>query len=190
MWRPRPRIPAQDHARVGKKNLTPGRSTVDNPGAERRSDQHYRGMLAGPWTIVTVLSAIAGAAAPCWVLDGLDAERSEAYARSDRAALAELYAPGAVALAADLALFDRYRERGLRIRDLRVERRSCTVVEPGRVLVTERLRRPVAVLPDGDERTLPGGGWSERLIRLEFTGGRWRLADAIESAAYEEIETG
>lgn len=133
------------------------------------------------WSIIPVLLWAAGAGSPCQLLDGLDRERAEAYRQQDRAALSALYTADSAEGSADLARLDEYRQRRVMVRDLRVERRACIAMEPGRVLATERLLSATAVLPDGSERTLPGGQWSDRLIRLDFSGGRWRIAEVVES---------
>lgn len=128
--------------------------------------------------LVTLLPS--AAAEPCLIMEGLDVQRQIAYARADPAALTAIYTKESVAGAADRRVLDDYRERGIRVRGVRLERRSCEPLSQDRVRSVERLGGAVAVLADGTERALPRDNWNEREITLVLQDGRWRIRDVRE----------
>jgi hypothetical protein len=128
---------------------------VENTGAERGS---------GP-----VVRAAA-------VLRAWDRARADAWAAGSVGALRRLYVDGAGA--SDVRMLAAYLDRGLRVRDLRVQVLALEVLErrPGewRLRVTDRLASGVAV-GAGGRQPLPRDRATTRLIRLERGGGRWRV---------------
>lgn len=124
--------------------------------------------------LALLLVVLGGRADGCGVLTGLDVLRAHAYATSDASELAGVYVPGPV-LDAEREQLERWTQRGIRLRGVRMERKSCTVVGKD-LVVSERLGTTTAVMPNGTERVLPADDWSERRIRLEYVSGRWRIA--------------
>jgi hypothetical protein len=112
------------------------------------------------------------------VLADWDRRRSAAWAAGDGAALTGLYAPGSTAGRRDVAMLERWRERGLRVSGLRMQVLAVEVRErtEGRwdLLVTDRLGGGVAVGP-GTPTALPRDEWSTRRIVLVRVAGEWRV---------------
>ncbi len=104
-----------------------------------------------------------------------DRARAAAYARDDRAALAALYPRRSAVGRADLALFDRYRAAGVRVRGLRMQLLAVEVLvardDRLRVLVTDRVHGARAVGADGGVRRLPADEPSTRLVGLRRDPG-------------------
>lgn len=130
------------------------------------------------WLLVLV-AALGGSPDPgCLVLGALDERRAHALEHDDPAALAQVYRPGSTLLAADEAVLDAYRERGLRLRGGRVERLACTTAqeEPGRfeVDVVDRVAEAAVEAPDG-RRALPRDRPSRHVVTLVWTSEGWRV---------------
>lgn len=130
------------------------------------------------WLLVLV-AALGGSSDPgCLVLGALDERRAHALAHDDPEALAEVYPPESTLLAADRAVLDAYRERGLRLRGGAVERLSCrTAAErPGRyeVDVVDRVSESAVEASDG-RRALPRDRPTRHLVTLVRTPGGWRV---------------
>lgn len=106
---------------------------------------------------------------PCEVLDALDARREAAWVAGDRDGLAAVYTDSE----ADLAQFDAWAERGVRVSELSMERSECEVVDSApevvRLRVVERMGSAVA-----EGRDLPDDHWSQREITLVHDG-LWRI---------------
>lgn len=109
-----------------------------------------------------------------------DARRSEAFAGRDRAALAELYTPGAGLLAQDLALLRAYDRRGLRVVDLTTQVREVVVLASGRnrvrLRVSERLAGVRFRTADDRYRRVPGSAYATRVLTLQRGGPGWRIS--------------
>lgn len=114
------------------------------------------------------------------VLHEWDSRRAEAFAVGSADRLRRLYVAGSAAGAADLALLQRYRDRGLRVAGMRTQLLSVTVTErrPARwaMRVTDRLEGAVAV--HGRQRIqLPRDTSSTHLITMQRApDGRWQVA--------------
>lgn len=117
--------------------------------------------------------------APVAVLHDWDQRRAVAWAAGDPAALRRLYEPGSRAGAADLAMLQAWRERGLRVVGMRMQLLSVSVrVDTGRrlvLVVSDRLASAVAV-GDGVRRPLPRDAVSTRRLVLVRIAGEWRMA--------------
>ncbi len=129
------------------------------------------------WLLVLV--AVLGGDDPgCLVLDALDERRAHALEHDDPDALARVYPPGSPLLAADRAVLDAYRERGLRLRGGGVERLACrtTREHAGRyeVDVVDRLAETTVETPDG-RRTLPRDRPTRHVVTLAWTPDGWRV---------------
>jgi len=138
-----------------------------------------------------LLSLVSGAAAqatppdptpaqtdPLAVLHQWDQQREAAYVAGDSAKLADLYATGSTAAAADLAILESYRERGLRVQQVAQQFFSVRVVRAGPTLIALRtIERFAGGLALGEGRCLriPGGFPAQRLITLTYDGARWRV---------------
>lgn len=111
------------------------------------------------------------------VLRVWDRARAAAWARGSVGALRRLYVSGAGA--SDVRLLEAYVERGLRVRDLRVQVLSIDVLDrrPGewRLRVTDRLAAGTAVGPSV-RQPLPRDRASRRILRLVRDEGAWRMA--------------
>jgi hypothetical protein len=130
---------------------------------------------------VTVTEAVASLA----VLRDWDRARSAAWARGDVAALRRIYAPGSPVGAHDVAMLERWVDRGLRVRRIamqvlavelrvRTERRIVLVV-------TDRLADAVAAPAGGGEGTaLPRDGLNTRRLVFRLTQAGWVLAAAYD----------
>lgn len=124
--------------------------------------------------------AASAASAALLFLHDWDARRADAYATGSSEALRDLYVVGSAAGAADLRLLERYRSRGVRVTDLRMQVLDLAVTErlPDRwtLRVTDRLAGAVAV--HATQRTpLPRDTSSTHLVTLLRGGdGRWRVS--------------
>lgn len=125
------------------------------------------------------------------VLTGWDRRRAAAYSAGDTDALRALYRPGSATGSADLALLESYADRGLRVRDMRMQLLAVDVVDSGprRVVldVTDRLVGAVAVREgDGGQRraedpesvALPADRPDRRRVVLLLLDGAWVVAEA------------
>lgn len=117
------------------------------------------------------------------VLHAWDARRAAAWARGDVDALARLYLPGSRAGASDVALLRRYADRGLIVRDLRMQVLSARVLvtQPHRLVleVVDRLAGGTAVTTDGAAaaaRRLPVDAPTVHRLVLRRPGGQWLMA--------------
>jgi eukaryotic-like serine/threonine-protein kinase len=121
-------------------------------------------------------------ASPEWgdLLDGLDAERAQAFATADAARLEAVYAPAAPGLAADLVLVGRLAGAGRTARGVRHDVRS---VEPLEVDDDRARLRVVDVLAAYDVRdaggavaeAVPARAEAAHLVDLARTPQGWRL---------------
>lgn len=116
------------------------------------------------------------------VLHDWDSRRAKAWAQGDQEALSGLYAPGASAGRADVALLRRYIARGLVVLDLRMQvlRARVLVARPDRLEmeVTDRLASATAVRT-GEKaigRRLPADGPTTRRLVLRRERGQWLMA--------------
>ncbi|MFC6045094.1 hypothetical protein ACFPYL_18545 [Nocardioides hankookensis] len=123
-------------------------------------------------------STPAGASA---VLHDWDARRAAAWAAQDPDALRSLYVPGSTTGGADVAMLRAWRERGLRVRELRtqvlsldVRRATATRLD---LLVTDRLSGAVARGP-GVRLPLPRDRPTTSHVVLVRDGDGWRVAQA------------
>ena len=111
------------------------------------------------------------------VLRAWDRARAGAWAHGSVGALRRLYVGGAGA--SDVRLLESYVERGLHVRDLRVQVLAIDVLDrrPGewRLLVTDRLAGGTAVGPSV-RKPLPRDRASTRTLRLLRHQGTWRMA--------------
>lgn len=143
----------------------------------------YRSPAHKPVTAVRTSAA----SAALRTLHDWDARRADAYATGSSEALRDLYVVGSAAGAADLRLLARYRSRGVRITDLRMQVLDLAVTErrPDRwtLRVTDRLAGAVAV--HAAQRTpLPRDTSSTHLVTLLRGGdGRWRVSAVASPAA-------
>ena len=122
--------------------------------------------------LAALVLLLAPRADPCDVLAALDLVRAEAWTRGDSGLLATVYEPEAGRT--DVDRLERWRARGIGLRDMTTTRAACRRVDEATVRVTERLGPAVAVLPDGTRRALPRDGWDVRTVSLRWTG-RWRV---------------
>lgn len=119
------------------------------------------------------------------VLRDWDRARAAAWARGDTAALRRIYLGGSRVGAQDVAMLQRWVDRGLRVRriamqvlavDLRVRTERRIVLD-----VTDRLADAVAVPSGGGgETALPRDGLSTRRLVFRSTRAGWVLAAAYE----------
>lgn len=124
------------------------------------------------------------------VLRAWDADRAAAWAAGDVDRLRRLYVPGSRAGDRDVRLLQRYAARGLRVRDLRVQRlRVAVQVDRPDELVLRVVERLAGgrVVPAATGRSrrgaaLPVSVARERTVTLRRTGtgGRWRVASVTE----------
>jgi len=148
-------------------------------GAEHSSPAPAAGPRLAP--SVTVTDAVASLA----VLRDWDRARSAAWASGDTAALRRIYLAGSRVGAHDVAMLQRWVDRGLRVRRIamqvlavelrvRTERRIVLVV-------TDRLADSVAVGVDrGGSTPLPRDGLTTRRLVFRLTNAGWVLAAAYE----------
>ena len=133
-----------------------------------------------------LLAAMAGSAdddSECLVLGGLDAARAQAFVTGDEHRLRDVYVDAAAARV-DVEVLRSYRERGLRLEGMRMERESCRVTDrSARRLVldvVDRLGPTSARTTDGRRRDLPRDRSTRRRVVLERTEQGWRI-DAVGS---------
>jgi hypothetical protein len=140
----------------------------------------------GPWTRSepTRRTAATTTAAPVEtlalrVLHGWDERRARAWSDAAPRRLTRLYVPGSPSAAADRAMLEAYRARGLRVVAMRRQTLSVRVVHesPRRLTlrVTDRLTHAM-VAGVGVRRRLPRGGFSTRTLTFRRTDGGWVLA--------------
>lgn len=114
------------------------------------------------------------------VLRDWDRARARAWERGDPAALRALYVRGSPAGAADVAMLRRWRERGLRVRGMRMQVLGVRLQARGPhrvvVVVTDRLVGAVAV-PGG--LPLPRDQPTRRRLELRRVAGQWLLAEVV-----------
>jgi hypothetical protein len=115
------------------------------------------------------------------VLHDWDEQRAAAYASGSARRLRDLYVAGSSAGAADLRVLGDYRERGLRVKGMRTQLLSLSVLDRGpgwRMLaVTDRLVGAVAMRA-GHEVVLPRDRPTGHEITMMRGGdGRWRVAE-------------
>lgn len=114
------------------------------------------------------------------VLAAWDRRRAAAWAGGDAVALAGLYAPGSAAGRADVAMLERWVDRGLRVTGLRMQVLGVDVRRAAAdrldLVVTDRLAGGVAV-GGATEVPLPRDGWSTRRVVLERAAAGWVVAD-------------
>lgn len=111
-----------------------------------------------------------------------DAGRARAWASADVDALRSLYLPGSAAGAQDVAMLQRWRERGLRVTGMQTQTLAARVAEqsPDRLVlvVTDRLARAVAT-GRGQRALLPLDGPTVRRVTLRLVGGVWLMASVM-----------
>lgn len=116
------------------------------------------------------------------ILAAWDARRSEALARQDRAALAELYVPGTGLLRQDLGLLGAYERRGVRVVDVTTQLREVDVLAAGsdrlRLRVVERLAGAGFRTADRRYRRVGGSPYVTRVLTLQRGAAGWRLSSA------------
>jgi hypothetical protein len=149
---------------------------LDSPGD--------RAVAAGPAT-----AAPAQLPAELRILSAWDRRRSAAYASSDVAALRALYAPGSGAGRRDAAVLRAYADRGLVVRDLRMQVLACDISFSGprriRLVVTDRVQGAVVVRGAARDPTairLPADQPSRRVVAFVRRDGRWLVAEVRTAA--------
>lgn len=150
------------------------------PGETRSGSPAPQPALPRPPT-VTITEAVSSLS----VLRDWDRARSRAWARGDVAALRRIYQPRSDVGARDVAMLQRWVDRGLRVRrltmqvlavELRVRTDRRIVID-----VTDRLADAVAVPPGGGPgRVLPRDGLTTRRLELRRTGTGWVMAAAYD----------
>ncbi len=115
---------------------------------------------------------------PLAVLHEWDRDREAAYLAADPTKLAALYVSGSSAAAADLAIMDTYRERGLRVQRISQQFFSVQVlaVQPARIKLrtVERFAGGL-VLGEGRCQQLAPTFPVRREVALVHDGNRWRV---------------
>ncbi|MBO0892245.1 MAG: hypothetical protein J2P14_15125, partial [Acidothermales bacterium] len=116
-------------------------------------------------------------------LGELDRTRASAYARGDPAALRRVYVAGSRALATDTATLRRYVADGVRVRDVRLEVSTVSLVRRSArtavLAVTDRLGGYDVLDAAGRVvRHEPGRGKVRWRITLRNVEGRWLIADS------------
>jgi hypothetical protein len=113
------------------------------------------------------------------VLRAWDAERADAWARSDSRRLASLYAPSSGAGRRDVAMLRAWSSRGLVVQGLRTQLLAVRELSRSRstwtLRVTDRLVGGVAV-GAGVRRPLPVDAATTRTVVLRRLDGVWRVA--------------
>jgi hypothetical protein len=115
------------------------------------------------------------------VLHDWDSRRATAYATGSAAELRDLYLPGSAAGLADQRVLQRYRARGLRVVDLRVQLLGVAVTDrrPDRwtLRVTDRVAGGIAVGAAG-RTPLPRDTSTTQVVTLvRGDDDRWRVSD-------------
>jgi hypothetical protein len=115
---------------------------------------------------------------PLAVLHDWDARRAAAWAAGDPRSLARLYTSRSGAGIADVALLQRYVDRGLRVRQMRMQvlASRVLVVRP-RAITLEVVDRLAAATVDAGAagRRLPVDAATTHRLELRLVGGRWRM---------------
>lgn len=113
------------------------------------------------------------------ILQEWDRARAAAWASGDVTALDRLYVEGSAAGEADVALLQRYRERGLTVRNMSMQVLALRVHDHSRrrlvIDVTDRLVGAVAEGAQGT-RDLPRDQPTARRLTLERVDGSWLMA--------------
>lgn len=118
-----------------------------------------------------------------------DRKRAQAWASGDRKALRALYVDGASAGAADVAMLQQWRSRGVRVQTMSIQVLALEVVEhrPGlwRLKVTDRIAEAEVVAP-GVEGPLIGpetrpGAARTRVVELRESEGTWLVASVKDA---------
>ena len=116
------------------------------------------------------------------VLRHWDDRRARAFTSGSRAALTALYTRGSRTGAADLALLEGYRRRGLNVVGVSTQVLAAEVLprSAGRIemIVTDVLRDAVAVDGRGARWELPRDHATTRRVVLVRRGGRWLVDEA------------
>lgn len=122
---------------------------------------------------------------PLVVLRRWDRARAAAWAAGDTSALADLYVDGAAAGERDVAMLQRWLDRGLRVR--RMQRQVLAVdvrrATASRLVlrVTDRLASATAVrVEDGARWRLPADRTQTRRVVLRREAQRWRVAASYD----------
>lgn len=133
--------------------------------------------------------SVARAVSSLAILRDWDRSRAAAWREGDAAALRGLYLPASEAGEQDVAMLERWQERGLRVRGMQmqvlaVELRARTDRQVV-LLVTDRLVGAEAVRASSGSPSglaLPRDQPTTRELVFRRVGGRWLLASAVESA--------
>ena len=139
------------------------------------------GLRTGPRVASSPVASVALQDRALAVLDAWDLRRAAAWAAGDAERLAALYVPGSSAGAADVALLERYADRGLVVRDLRMQvlRVRVLTCRPRlvEVEVTDRLTGAVAARATDPAalRALPADAATTRVLVLRRVDGRWLM---------------
>lgn len=124
-------------------------------------------------TVVRAVSSLA-------VLRDWDAARARAWSRAAPQQLGRLYLPGSAAGERDVAMLQRWRQRGMRVRGMRMQVLSVTLRHRSArrlvLEVTDRLVGAVAVAPGGRRIALPQDRASARRLVFQLRSGRWVVA--------------
>lgn len=133
-------------------------------------------------SVVAVLAGLFGADdrdAECLTLAGPDQARAAAFALADPGLLHRTYTDASVA-AADRAVVESYRRRGVRVVGAVMHRMSCAVAsrtaDRVELDVLDRLGPAVAITHDGRSRALPRDTPTRHRITLLRTPDGWRIA--------------
>lgn len=113
-----------------------------------------------------------------------DSERAQAWALGDRRALRALYVDRAPAATSDVAMLDRWIDRGLRVQGLAMQVLRLDVIGRGdgwwRLRVTDRVSSADVVGPGMEGELVgpetPPGAARTRVLELREQDGTWRMA--------------
>ena len=112
------------------------------------------------------------------ILRRWDRLRAAAYAAGEPASLRRLYSPGSWAGARDVRLLRRYAERGLVVRELRMQVLDVEVLAAAtgtlRLRVVERLAG-ATVVDGASQVALPTGRARSRVLTFDDVGKGWRV---------------
>lgn len=115
----------------------------------------------------------------CLLLGGLDAARTRAFVTGDEARLRDVYA-GERAAGTDAGVLRSYRERGLRLEGMGLQRESCQVTRRSRGRVTldvvDHLGPTRVRTAGGHRRDLPRDRPTRHTVELVRTDDGWRVA--------------
>lgn len=117
------------------------------------------------------------------LLAGWDRARAAAYASGDARRLAALYTRGSAARSADRAMLEEYADRGVRVRELRMQLLALEVLGATprrmRLLVTDRVHDADAEGPRGEVRLRPDEPSTRVVVLVRREPGATWLVSAV-----------